>query len=87
MVSFGNNLSDKSKVECQAPVAHACNPSYSGGKYQEDRGLKPARANSSVRLYLGGEKKNLHQKRGRGTSGVAQGVTSEFKHQYHKKEK
>jgi hypothetical protein len=26
-------------------VAHACNPSYSGGRGQEDYGLKPARAN------------------------------------------
>jgi hypothetical protein len=30
-----------------APVAHACNLSYSGGRDQEDRGLKPAQANSS----------------------------------------
>jgi hypothetical protein len=28
-------------------VAHACNPSYSGGRDQEDHGSKPARANSS----------------------------------------
>jgi hypothetical protein len=28
-------------------VAHACNPSYSGGRYQEDRGSKPVQANSS----------------------------------------
>jgi hypothetical protein len=33
-------------------VLHACNPSYSGGRDQEDRGLKPARANRSVRPYL-----------------------------------
>jgi hypothetical protein len=26
----------------QVLVAHACNPSYSGGRDQEDRGLKPA---------------------------------------------
>jgi hypothetical protein len=24
----------------RAPVAHACNPSYSGGRDQEDHGLK-----------------------------------------------
>jgi phosphotransferase system glucose/maltose/N-acetylglucosamine-specific IIC component len=30
-----------------ALVAHACNPSYSGGKDQGERGLKPAWANSS----------------------------------------
>jgi hypothetical protein len=35
-----------------APVAHACNPSYSGGRDQEDYGSKPAQANSSVRPYL-----------------------------------
>jgi hypothetical protein len=27
-------------------VAHACNPSYSGGRDQEDHGLKPAWENS-----------------------------------------
>jgi hypothetical protein len=29
-----------------APVAHACNPSYSGGSDQEDSSSKPAQANS-----------------------------------------
>jgi hypothetical protein len=29
-----------------APVAHSCNPSYSGCRDQEDLGLKPAPANS-----------------------------------------
>jgi hypothetical protein len=29
-------------------VAHACNPSYSGGRDQEDHGSKPAWANSSL---------------------------------------
>jgi hypothetical protein len=28
------------------PVAHTCNPSYSGGREQEDRGSKPAWSNS-----------------------------------------
>jgi hypothetical protein len=31
----------------QALVAHACNPSHSGDRDQEDCGSKPARANSS----------------------------------------
>jgi hypothetical protein len=31
----------------QALVAHTYNPSYSGGRDQEDRSLKPAQANSS----------------------------------------
>jgi hypothetical protein len=30
-----------------ASVAHVCNPSYSGGRDQEDCGLKTAQANSS----------------------------------------
>jgi hypothetical protein len=35
-----------------APVAHAYNPSYSGGKDQEDLGSKLAWANSSTSPYL-----------------------------------
>jgi hypothetical protein len=31
----------------QVPVAHTCNPSYSGGRDQEYQGLRPARATSS----------------------------------------
>jgi hypothetical protein len=31
---------------CWMPVAHTCNPSYSGGRDQEDCGLKPDRENS-----------------------------------------
>jgi hypothetical protein len=34
------------------PVAHACNPSFSGGRDQEDRSLKPAQVNISMRPYL-----------------------------------
>jgi hypothetical protein len=33
-------------------LAHTCNPIYSGSRDQEERGSKPARANSSVRHYL-----------------------------------
>jgi hypothetical protein len=33
-------------------VAHACNPSYSGGRDEEDHGSKPDRGNSSVPPYL-----------------------------------
>jgi hypothetical protein len=33
-------------------VAHACNPSYSGGRDQENFGSKPARENSFKRPYL-----------------------------------
>jgi hypothetical protein len=37
----------KIQIKDWAKVAHACNPSYSGGRNQEDHGLKPAQANSS----------------------------------------
>jgi hypothetical protein len=33
-------------IFCWASVAHACNPSYLGGRDQEERGSKPACANS-----------------------------------------
>jgi hypothetical protein len=39
-------LCQKTKL-CWPPVAHACNPSYSGGRDQEDHGSKSAQANSS----------------------------------------
>jgi hypothetical protein len=58
----------------QAPVAHACNPSYSGGTNQEDLGLKPTWAN-----ILQDPEKTLDKKR---AGGVAQGVGPEFKLQY-----
>jgi hypothetical protein len=59
-----------------APVAHACNSIYSGGRDQEDHGLKPAWANSSKDPAL----ENPLQKR---DSEVAQGEGPEFKPQYH----
>jgi hypothetical protein len=43
----------------QVLVAHVCNPSYSGGRNQEDLGLKPACANSSRDPI---SKKTLHKK-------------------------
>jgi hypothetical protein len=33
-------------------LASACNPSYSGGRDQDDHSSKPAQANSSMRPYL-----------------------------------
>jgi hypothetical protein len=41
----------------QAPVAHACNPSYSRSRDQEDRCSKPAQANSSRDSILKNMKK------------------------------
>jgi hypothetical protein len=42
----------KKETSSWVPVAHTCNPSYSGGRDQEDCSLKPAPANSSTRPYL-----------------------------------
>jgi hypothetical protein len=58
-------------------VAHTCNPSYSGGRESGRSQFKV----SPGRPYL---KKKTPQKR---TGGVAQGVGSEFKPQYHQKKK
>jgi hypothetical protein len=63
-------------------VAHGCNPSYSGGKDQEDHGSNPAQANSSRDLIL--EKKTITKKR---AGGVAQDIGPEFKPQYRQKKK
>jgi hypothetical protein len=59
-------------------VAYACNPSYSGGRDQEDHGLKQAQANSSRDPI---SKKAIKKR----ASGVAQGVDTKFKPQYCKK--
>jgi hypothetical protein len=58
-------------------VAHTYNPSYSGGRDQEDCGLKAAQTNSSGDPVL----KNPSQNR---AVGVAQGVGPGFKPQCHK---
>jgi hypothetical protein len=54
-------------------VAHVFNPSYSGGRDQDDLGSKPAQANSSWDPIL--KKKNYHKKK---AGGVAQGIGTEF---------
>jgi hypothetical protein len=59
-------------------VAQACNPSYSGGRDQEECSSKLAQANSWWTPIV---KKTHHQK---WAGGVAQGVGPEFKPQYHK---
>jgi hypothetical protein len=64
----------------QAPVAHTCNPRYSGGRDQRDRGSKPAQQIVHETL----SRKNPSQKR---AAGVTEGVGPEFKPQYHKKKK
>jgi hypothetical protein len=70
----------KKQKGSRAPVAHACNPSHSGGRDQEDFGSKPAQANSSARPYL---EKPFKNRAGR----VAQGEGTRFKPQYHRKKK
>jgi hypothetical protein len=59
-------------------VANPYNPSYSGGRDQEDHSSKPAQANSSRDTILcdGYFRDTHHIKR---ASGVAQGVGPEFK--------
>jgi hypothetical protein len=47
-------------ISTQMLVAHACNPSYSGSRDQEDHGLKPARADSSRDPIS--KKSNTHKK-------------------------
>jgi hypothetical protein len=56
-------------------VVHICNPSYLGGRDQEDHGLKPAQANSSKTLS---QKKKITKK----GWGGSQGEGPEFKSQY-----
>jgi hypothetical protein len=66
-----------------APVAHAYNPSYSGGRVQEDGGSKPAsqpQANCSQAPIS-------KQKSQRKAGGVTRGVGPEFKPHCHKKKK
>jgi hypothetical protein len=46
---------------CLAPMAHPCNLSYSGGRDQEDRDLKPASSKQFMRPY---PEKKIHHKKG-----------------------
>jgi hypothetical protein len=62
-------------------VAHTYNPSYSGGRDQENHSSKPARANSSRDPFL---KKHIKKNR---AGGVAQSEGPDFKPQYYKKKK
>jgi hypothetical protein len=64
-------------------VAYTCNPSYSGGRDQEDHGSKPAQENSSQDTILKNPSCTQKYRAGR----VAEGEGPEFKPQYHKKNK
>jgi hypothetical protein len=65
-------------------MTHACNPSYSGGRDQEDCGSEPAWANSSQDPI---SKNPSLKKKKKWAGGVAQGEGPEFKPQYRKKKK
>jgi hypothetical protein len=53
----------------RVPVTHACNPSYSGGRDQEDLGSKPAQGKQFVRPYVGKKKTTTNR-----AGGIAQVV-------------
>jgi hypothetical protein len=78
--SYASAVQNQLKMDQRLPalVAHVRNPSYSGGRDQEDLSSKPASANSSRDPIL---KKKNHKKR---SGGVAQGVGPEFEPQYWK---
>jgi hypothetical protein len=46
------NIFLKKRALCQAPVAHTCNPSLSGGRDQEDHSWKLAPGKYFMRPYL-----------------------------------
>jgi hypothetical protein len=78
---FQDVFSYKTKYS-PVPVTHACNPSYSGGRDQEDRDLKPAWQIVHGTL----SQKNLHKKKKKiGLVEWVQGEGPEVKPQYHKK--
>jgi hypothetical protein len=56
-------LSSRKQTTSQALVTHACNPSYSGSRDQEDHHSKPAQANSSMRPYLKKKKNQNNTKK------------------------
>jgi hypothetical protein len=79
---MGSNL-----IASWVPVAHAYNPSYSGGRDQEDHCLKPAPGKQFWRTCLKKQnktKKNPQQIIIKKAGGVAQGVGPELKPQYRK---
>jgi hypothetical protein len=71
-------------------VAHTCNPSYSGGRDQEDHGSKSALSNWFGKAYLG-KKKKSQKRAGRMSQAVKppvyQAGSPEFKTRCHHKKK
>jgi hypothetical protein len=64
----------KIKKQCWAPVAHTCNPSYSGGRDQENHSSKASLGKLFTRPYLK-KKKTLHKNRAGGVAG-GEGLSS-----------
>jgi hypothetical protein len=71
-------ITQETRISSWVPVAHACTPSYLGGRDQEDPSSKQTQANSLQDPIS----KIPNTKR---VDGVAQGVGQEFKPQYCKK--
>jgi hypothetical protein len=74
-----NSIRNKMQKLSQASVAYACNPSYSGGRDQEDCCLKLAWANSSQDPI---SEKPITRKKKKKVGGVAQSIGPEFKPQF-----
>jgi hypothetical protein len=53
----------KTVCQCRVPVVHIYNPSYSGGRYQENGGLRPAWAKGFPDL-ISKKKKTPHHDKG-----------------------
>jgi hypothetical protein len=64
-------------------VAHTCNPSYSGGSSQEDHCWKPDQAKVVLETLSQKNKTKQKNRSRKRTGGMAQGVSPEFKSQYH----
>jgi hypothetical protein len=71
----------------QVLVAHTCNPSYSGGRDQEDCGSKPPWANTKPPWANSSWDPILKTPNTKRAGGVAQGIGPEFKLQYWKNNK
>jgi hypothetical protein len=70
--ALSSNPNTAKKKKKKKSQAHTCNPSYLGGRDQEDHGSKPTWANSVGDPIF--KKKKSHKK---GAGGVAQDVGTE----------
>jgi hypothetical protein len=75
----------KEVIKIRVLVAHTCDPSYLGGRDQEDCCLKPAQTNSSRDPILKKPITTPPNTQRKQADGVPQHVGPEFKSQYHNK--